>query len=106
MTARELSPAEAAEAARFGIQDEDAIAGLESHMGDSPQCSRGGHSAEARMITRCCGVQALGCMRHIEEHLMYLAKVLTSGRVVQCVGCGREFRAPAASYDVVRVVKL
>jgi hypothetical protein len=100
-----LTPEEHREAVRFGIHDEDVLREMAEHADDVPECARGGHPADGRVVACCCGNVVLGCNEHIEKHLIWVETLLlTVG--VRCTACLQAFVFPATVDAVCRAVAL
>lgn len=99
MSAPVLSPAEHAEATRFGVHDEEILRDIEEHLDDETMCETCEKSAIAwRLEMRCCGTQSLvcaGCRASIRE---YVGSTRMRGRLLRCGHCKHHF-PPLVTFD-------
>lgn len=112
MSAPVLSPAEQAEAQRFGIQDAEEFAEIIERFDDVVPCAASGcdTAATAVVLTRCCGFQWFACDPHlargIRESREFLLLMMLRGNLPQCRRCGHKFGFGDAFEDIYRVVPL
>lgn len=101
MTAPALSPAEQAEAVRFGVHDEEILRDIAEHANDVIPCQFDGAPAVWRLANRCCGHAAFFCQSCRDRVVEDIPK-----RSRACNGCDRTWRAGSAYPDIIREVQL
>ncbi|MFT4281208.1 hypothetical protein [Microbacterium sp.] len=101
-----LSPAEQGEVTRFGVHDEDVIAGMEARFDDELTCIDCDSAADWRRSIRCCGDTAYACARHEFQWKLDLTIALRLNVEPICAHCGHHFPRGVKVVDIVREVRL
>lgn len=108
MSAPVLSPAEQAEATRFGIHDEEILRDIEERLDDDLRCTVGECEAAAtvRVLHRCCAHMHLVCDPHLARARRGWALNTAFVARTRCEFCGALTSMPRTFNEMFRVVPL